>query len=877
MNESNLKFSSGFHSLDNALQGILAGDNVVWQGDNVSDYISFVIPFCEKSLAEGKDLVYLRFAQHVHLLPDSVKATRYELNPQLGFEQFIYEIFRIIEKHGRGACYVFDCLSDLAVDWYSDRMLGNFFMLTCPYLYDLDTVAYFLLLRNHQTPVATEAIHKTAQVVIDVYRSNDKLYILPIKVWNRYSPTLYMLHCMQGDSFIPVSRSTIVSEILTKVPQPWLDASIDRQDVWTNTLIQARKIQKKIQQGGEAPPEVDAFKKQLVKMIITRDESLAGLCEKYFDVSDLISISKRMIGTGLIGGKSVGMLLSQFILMKSDPKWGKRLEPHDSFFIGSDLFYTYAIENDCWWQRRQIQMNPDDHMFEKADEMQKKLLNGKFPANIIDQFREMLNYFGQSPIIVRSSSLLEDAYGNAFSGKYESIFCTNHGTPEQRLKDFINAVRTVYSSTMSKDALSYRLHRGLLNKDEQMALLVQRVSGDYYGDYYFPQVAGVGYSFNPFVWNSKINPAQGVLRLVFGLGTRAVDQHGNDYTRIVAVNAPLLRPESTFDEVRKHTQKIVDVLDLKDNTHKSINFAQAAKSSDGLPIEIFASNDTETEERAKAMNVKNVFTWVLTFDKLLSSTPFISDMGEIMKTLENAYRHPVDIEFTGNFADEADYRINIVQCRPFQFSQEVREIQSPKNIRDEDIILKTCGPIIGHSVASRIDRIIYILPSKYGLMSMQDRYSVARIIGEITNHESGKGKDLKTVLIGPGRWGTKMPALGIPVSFAEIKNASVLCEIVAMHEGLTPDISLGTHFFNDLVEMEVLYMAVYPKNKDYMINENLMMGAPNKLTELIPGSEAWAESIYVAEANEIKKGHAVYMHVNAIEQHGIISIGKGNP
>ena len=258
-------------------------------------------------------------------------------------------------------------------------------------------------------------------------------------------------------------------------------------------------------------------------------------------------------------------------------------------------------------------MNPNDHMFDKADEMQKKLLHGKFPANIIDQFREMLNYFGQSPIIVRSSSLLEDAYGNAFSGKYESIFCTNHGTPEQRLKDFINAVRTVYSSTMSRDALSYRLHRGLLNKDEQMALLVQRVSGDYYGDYYFPQVAGVGYSFNPFVWNSKIDPSQGVLRLVFGLGTRAVDQHGNDYTRIVAVNAPLLRPESTFDEVRKHTQKIVDVLDLQDNTHKSINFEQAAKSSTGLPIEIFASNDTETEERARSMNIKNVFTWVLTF------------------------------------------------------------------------------------------------------------------------------------------------------------------------------------------------------------------------------------------------------------------------
>ncbi len=874
MKNNDLRFSSGLQSLDHILQGILAGDNVVWQADSVDDYISFVLPFCKISVAEGKDLVYLRFAQHKRLLPKDFKATCYELNPQLGFEQFISEIFRIVEKHGRGACYVFDCLSDLAVDWYSDQMLGNFFMLTCPYLYDLETVAYFLLLRNHQTLVAIEAIHKTAQVVIDVFKSDKKLYILPIKVWQRYSPTLYMLHEMESENFIPVNKSFIVSHILTKVPQPWLASNIDRQDVWTNTLIQARKIQKKIENSKKEPPEADTFKRQLIRMIITRDESLSELCRKYFDISDLISISKRMIGTGLIGGKSVGMLLAQSILLKTSGKWNKRLEPHDSFFIGSDLFYTYVIENECWWQRRQIHMNPSGSKLDKTEELQEKLLNGRFPPEIIDQFREILNYFGQSPIIVRSSSLLEDAYGNAFSGKYESIFCANHGTPEQRLKDFLDAVRKVYSSTMSRDALSYRHHRGLLNKDEQMALLVQRVSGEYYGDYYFPQIAGVGYSFNPFVWNSKIDPAEGVLRLVFGLGTRAVEQHGNDYTRIVAINAPLLRPEATFEEVRKHTQKIVDVLDLKNNSHTSINFEDLARSAAKLPMDVFASNDSETEERAKSMNLKNVFTWILTFDKLLSSTSFIEDMRKIMKTLENAYQHPVDIEFTGNFVDEDNYRINVVQCRPFQFTREVREIQSPKNVKKENILLKTCGPIIGQSISKNIDRIIYIFPSKYGEMSMQDRYSVARIIGDITNLENTRGEKLNILLIGPGRWGTKMPALGIPVSFAQIKNASILCEIVAMHEGLTPDISLGTHFFNDLVEMEILYMAVYPKNSDYVLNEKLLISSPNKLSLILPDSKQWESSIYVADASDMKKDCSITMHVNALVQKGIVFISE---
>ena len=162
----------------------------------------------------------------------------------------------------------------------------------------------------------------------------------------------------------------------------------------------------------------------------------------------------------------------------------------------------------------------------------------------------MLDYFGQSPIIVRSSSLLEDNYGNAFAGKYESVFCANQGPHAKRLQDFLSAVKTVYASTMSEKALRYRAQRGLLDRDEQMSLLVQRVSGGCYGSLFFPQIAGVGLSRNPYVWSECIDPAAGVVRLVFGLGTRAVDRSDDDYTRIVALNAPERRPESDFDEVR---------------------------------------------------------------------------------------------------------------------------------------------------------------------------------------------------------------------------------------------------------------------------------------------------------------------------------------
>src|SRR4030042_270471 len=141
----------------------------------------------------------------------------------------------------------------------------------------------------------------------------------------------------------------------------------------------------------------------------------------------------------------------------------------------------------------------------------------------------MIEYFGQSPIIVRSSSLLEDAFGNAFAGKYESVFCVNQGSPEQRYADFEEAVRTVYASTMSEDALTYRLERGLDQQDEQMALLVQRVSGSYRNGYFFPDLAGVGMSHNAFVWKPDLDPKAGMPRLVFGVGTKICTRVGADY------------------------------------------------------------------------------------------------------------------------------------------------------------------------------------------------------------------------------------------------------------------------------------------------------------------------------------------------------------
>jgi len=592
----------------------------------------------------------------------------------------------------------------------------------------------------------------------------------------------------------------------------------------------------------------------------------------------VIEIQKRMIGTGQIGGKAAGMLLARAILKKKNPRWENLLEAHDSFFIGSHVFTSFLVRNGCWWERQKLAQAHD--WLHEAANVRQLMQTGVFPEHIKKQFADMLEYFGQSPIIVRSSSLLEDSFGHSFTGKYQSVFCANQGSPRTRLENFINAVKTVYASCMSETALAYRAHRGLLEQDEQMALLVQRVSGGTYGSFFFPQLAGVGFSYNPYVWSKDIDPEAGVLRLVFGMGTRAVDRSDDDYTRICALNAPQKRPEATFDEVRKYAQRKVDVLDLEANLLVSEDISSVVRRSghNAFPLELFASPDEAAERWAAETGRTDAFTWALTFDRLVSDTEFMEDAREMLAVLEEAYEHPVDMEFTCNFFQRGGYKINLVQCRPFLVRRDQPLAQvAAEPVAEEDMILKARGAVIGPSRTLNIDRLVCVMPTLYGQLSLSDRHQVARLIGQIAKLEQDKRKPKTIMLLGPGRWGTTTPWLGVPVRFAEVSTISVLCEIVAMSENIVPDVSLGAHFFNELVEMDILYLALFPDREDNHLNLPFFERAPNRLLSLIPEAEKMESIVRVVDAADMNGGRGIKLQANALEQMVWCHLGPNKP
>lgn len=856
MAQIDAQLTTGLPGLDRMLKGLIPGDNIVWLVDAISDGESFLRPYCSAALRQGHPVTYFRFASHPPLLPDMPGLITHHLDPREGFETFTWQIHTIIEQTGRGAYYVFDCLSDLAVDWHSDTMLANFFVLTCPYLLDIEAIAYFTLRRSVHASYTIDTIRDTAQVLLNVYRHEERLYLQPLKVQQRYSPTMYMLHAVGNDEFLPVTDSATITEVLRAAAWLNLGPTDQRTGIWNRTFLEAEHA---LHPDEGVPGDrvgIDRLFRQMLRRAVSRDERVLQLLEKYLSPEDVLEVGRRMVGTGLIGGKSVGMLLARAILRKLDPRWQALLEPHDSFYIGSDVFYTFLVRNGLW-HTRQRQRDPE-RFLEGAEAARQGILRGRFPDFIEQQLASMLDYFGQSPFIVRSSSLLEDNFGNAFAGKYESVFCVNQGPRHKRLEDLLSAVRTIYASSMSEKALRYRAQRGLLDKDEQMALLVQRVSGSLYGHLFYPHVAGVGLSFNPYVWNREIDPDAGMLRLVFGLGTRAVDRSDDDYTRVVALNEPQRRPESNFDEVRQYSQRRVDVLDFDANQLVPTQVAQVVPHGRIPAWDLIAQ-----WHGAASAAPDDSAGWVLTFDGLFARTDFIADMRQMLATLQQAYTYPVEVEFTVNFASDSRYRINLLQCRPLQVRGGGSLAEPPPDVPAKHHLLRSQGAVIGQSQLATVDRLIYVVPDIYGQMPIADRHSVARTIGRLAHLEP---QPRTIMLVGPGRWGTTMPSLGVPVTYADINSVSILCEVVAMRDDLIPDVSLGTHFFNELVEMDVLYLALFPSSQGNLLNRSLLETTPNRLTDLLPSAARWTDCIRVLDPISFGPDQTIRIHANALQQ-----------
>ncbi len=839
------RIKSGIPGLDEALDNIRLGDNVVWNVTNLNEFSYFVDPYVKQAKEDKRNLIYIRFANHHPLIGmteedfrllemeennpetefcmierDGIKI--YKVNPYNQFETFTLEVHRIIEKEGFDAFYVFDCLSDLQAVWSTDLMMGNFFKVTCPFLFQLDTVAYFPIIRGRHSFDAIAKIRETTQLFLNVHsNSPEEVYVSPLKVWNRYSQTMFLGHKFNPRTgFVKVLQDgQEVSKYYKTINDSDKHQSGQILDSWERYMLQVRM---KYEEGKNIDDECD----KICELMMTKDEKMLSKIKEYFTFEDYITIYDRRVGSGLVGGKSCGMLLARKIIEKERPDIYSNLEPDDSFFIGSDLFYTYIVSNDLW-DLRVKQRNPEGY-YKYGKELEEALKKGTFSDEIKKGFIQILDYFGQNPIIVRSSSFLEDGYGNAFAGKYESVFCVNRGSLEERLAAFEEAVKVVYSSTMNISALEYRKINDLDDADEQMALLVQRVSGSYHGDYFFPTAAGVGFSYSPYSPLPDMDNSKGMLRLVMGLGTKAVDRTKKDYPRIINLDKPEVTMVNDIREKHRYSQHYLDVIDLKDISLHDIPVGDGLDVIPRYAKRVLVEHDREAERMFRDRGERREIVFV-NCEGLVNNQDFIDDMKEIMNTLEIAYDYPVDIEYTVNVGEDNSFNVNLLQCRPLQVSINNEAIEMPE---DKNVFFHIKESSMGMSRKNEIDTICYVDPHRYYEYPYAQKSSISHVINDVNAYCKENGKT--AILIVPGRIGTSSPELGIPVVFADISHFSAILEESYSEVGYMPELSFGSHMFQDLVEAEIYYGALFENEKKLEFNKDMMYTYKNILKDINP-------------------------------------------
>ena len=839
------RIKSGIPGMDQALDNIRLGDNVVWNVTNLNEFSYFVGPYVKQAKEDNRNLIYIRFSNDPPLIEMSEEDFRlleieennpdtefcmierdgikiYKVNPYNQFETFTLEVHRIIEKEGFDAFYVFDCLSDLQAVWSTDLMMGNFFKVTCPFLFQLDTVAYFPIIRGRHSYDAIAKIRETTQLFLNVYsNSPEEVYVSPLKVWNRYSQTMFL-----GHKFNPVTGSVKVLQDGQEVSRYYklINDSDKYQngqtlDSWERYMLQ---VKREYEEGVNIDDECD----KICELMMTKDEKMLSKIKEYFTYEDYLTIYNRRVGSALVGGKTCGMLLARKIIEKERPEIYRNFEPDDSFYIGSDLFYTYIVMNGLWDLR--VKQRTKEGYYKYGKELEEALKNGTFSDQTKKEFIRILDYFGQNPIIVRSSSFLEDGFGNAFAGKYESVFCVNRGSLEERLAAFEEAVKTVYSSTMNISALEYRKLNDLDDTDEQMALLVQRVSGSYYGDYLFPTAAGVGFSYSPYSPLPDMDNTKGMLRLVMGLGTKAVDRTKKDYPRIINLDKPEVTLTKDIKDKHRYSQHYLDVIDLKNISLHDIPV------NDGLSVipryakRILVEHDREAERMFRDRGQRREIVFV-NCEGMVKNNEFIEEMKEILNTLETAYDYPVDIEYTVNVGEDNSFNVNLLQCRPLQVSINNEAIEMPE---DGNVFFHIKESSMGMSRKNKVDTICYVDPHKYYEYPYAQKSSISRVINDVNAY--CRDNDKTAILIVPGRIGTSSPELGIPVVFADISHFSAILEESYSDVGYMPELSFGSHMFQDLVEAEIYYGALFENEKRIEFNRDMIFDYPNILKDINP-------------------------------------------
>jgi pyruvate, water dikinase len=640
-----------------------------------------------------------------------------------------------------------------------------------------------------------------------------------------------------------------------------------------------RKYYKITLEKNEVSTSIDkGLRVSLLRRFFTEQIDFITLAKEFIDLDDFYDLIDKIIFTptshGKLGGKSAGLFLASNIIKKHSLENDllRNIKIPKTWYIPSDGIMNFLQFNNLEEVIEQRYKDIEEIRREYPHIIQ-LFKNSLFPPEMAQGLSVALDDFGEVPLIVRSSSLLEDQVGAAFSGKYKSLFLANIGTKKERLSALMDAIAEVYASTFSPDPIEYRAERGLLDFHEEMGIMIQDVIGQKVGDYFFPSFAGVAFSNNEFRWSPRIKREDGLIRLVPGLGTRAVDRLSDDYPALIAPGQPNLRVNVTVDETIKYSPGKIDVINLKKNEFQTKEVSELIKeignSYPKINNIISLIKDTQIISPIGYGINKSKNPIVVTFDGLIKNTDFINQINLILKLLQEKTKTPVDIEFASD--GDAFY---LLQYRTQSKTRENAPDPIPRDI-SKDRILFTANKYISNGKVPEITHVVYVDPQKFNeVENRNDLIAIGRAVGKLNNILPKR----QFILMGPGRWGSRGDIkLGVNVTYSDINNTAMLIEIARKKGNYTPDLSFGTHFFQDLVEASIRYLPLYPDESEVIFNELFLMRAKNIFSELIPEFSSLENVIRVIDVPDNKEGMILKVLVNADFDEAIALFSSRSP
>jgi hypothetical protein len=626
-----------------------------------------------------------------------------------------------------------------------------------------------------------------------------------------------------------------------------------------------RRFNHAMTDGDRLPQSVmSGLRVSLIRRFLTEQLQTIMVAKEFVDPSDFSELFAHMIvppnSQGRVGGKAAGLFLAHRILSSAvDGADGEvRFRVPKTWYLPSDAILDFIAHNDLGDVVEQ-KYKEIDLIRQEYPNIIQLFKNSAFPQDIVNGLSVALDDLGDTPLIVRSSSLLEDRLGTAFSGKYKSLFLANQGTKHERLEALLDAISEIYGSIFGPDPIEYRRERGLLDFNEEMGILIQQVVGKRVGRYFLPAFGGVAFSNNEFRWSPRIERKDGLIRLVPGLGTRAVDRTSSDHPILAVPGQPALRVNATVTEVVRYSPRMADVIDLETNQFETIELDDLLREcGDEYPAfeQVFSIVSDGMLRQPSRLTVDfERDELAATFEGLIGGTPFVSDLGRILKILEERLATPVDIEFAHDGTD-----FYLLQCRPQSYAGQDAPAAIPKDLPAGDVIF-TANRYVSNGRVPELTHVVYVDPLRYGqLEERAQMLEVGRVIGRLNKLLPKR----KFLLMGPGRWGSRGDVkLGVSVTYSDISNTAMLIEIARKQGNYVPDLSFGTHFFQDLVESRIRYLPLYPDDPGIEFHEKFLRGAGNLLAILLPEYASLADVVRVIDVPAVTSGRVLKVLMNA--------------